>query len=98
MSYGPRSRDLGWKLRRMVAPGQSACVVVAVFGVVAAVGLWMAAAWGGVIWLLAAAGYVLLEVLNPDIFGRQFMFMAVICVLILVYFFLMFMASRTTEE
>jgi len=77
---------------------QSAIVLFAVFDLVAAVGLWLAAPWGGVLWLLAAGGYVLLEMAMPQIFGRQVVFIAVICVLILVYFFLMFMASRSTDQ
>jgi len=77
---------------------QSAIVLFAVFDLVAAVGLWMAAAWGGVLWLLAAGGYAVLELLMPEIFGRQYYFIGTICVLILVYFFLMFMASRANQE
>ena len=77
---------------------QSAIVLFAVFDLVAAVGLWLAAPWGGVIWLLAAGGYVLLEMLMPEIFGRQYFFIGIICILILVYFFLMFMAARVPQE
>lgn len=77
---------------------QAAIVMFAVFDLVAAVGLWMAAPWGGVLWLLAAAGYVILEVFLPEVFGRQYIFLGFVCCLILVYFFLIYMASRAADR
>jgi hypothetical protein len=78
----------------MPASTQAATVFFAVLDLVAAVGLWMAAAWGGVIWLIAAMAHLVLDVLMPEIFGSQLSFIAVIVALALVYLFLTFMASR----
>lgn len=73
---------------------QSITVFFAVFDLVAAVGLWMAAAWGGVIWLIAAMAHLLINIFMPYVFGRQISFVSVIVVLMLVYLYLTFMAAR----
>jgi hypothetical protein len=49
---------------------QAATVFFAVIDLVAAVGLWLAAAWGAVIWLTAVASMLALEVFFPQVFGR----------------------------
>ncbi|MFN3658794.1 MAG: DUF6163 family protein [Pseudolabrys sp.] len=48
---------------------QSATVFFAVIDLVAAVGLWLAAAWGAVIWLMAIASMLALELFFPQVFG-----------------------------
>jgi hypothetical protein len=73
---------------------QSVTVFFAVFDLVAAVGLWMAAAWGGVIWLIAAMAHLLINIFMPNVFGRQIPFVSVILILMCVYLFLTFMAAR----
>ena len=55
----------------MPVMSQSATVFFAVLDLVAAVGLWMAAAWGGVIWLIAAMSHLFLNLFMPHVFGRQ---------------------------
>ena len=52
---------------------QSATVFFAVLDLVAAVGLWLAAAWGAVIWLTSVASMLTLEVFFPQVFGSGFM-------------------------
>ncbi|MDQ0395102.1 DUF6163 family protein [Labrys monachus] len=73
---------------------QSAVIFFAVFDLVAAVGLWMASAWGGVIWLIAAGAHFAILVFKPEIFGRQYALMATITVLIFVYVALAYLAAR----
>jgi hypothetical protein len=51
---------------------QSATVFFAVIDLVAAVGLWLAAAWGAVIWLTAVASMLAVEIFFPQVFGRGF--------------------------
>ena len=51
---------------------QAATVFFAVIDLVAAVGLWLAAAWGAVIWLSAVASMLAVEILFPQVFGRGF--------------------------
>ena len=48
---------------------QTATVFFAVIDLVAAVGLWLAAAWGAVIWLMAVASMLALEIFFPQVFG-----------------------------
>lgn len=51
---------------------QAATVFFAVIDLVAAVGLWLAAAWGAVIWLTAVASMLVVEMFFPQIYGRGF--------------------------
>lgn len=48
---------------------QTATVFFAVIDLVAAVGLWLAAAWGAVIWLTAVASMLAVEMFFPQVFG-----------------------------
>ena len=50
---------------------QTATVFFAVLDLVAAVGLWLAAAWGAVIWLMSVASMLALEVFFPQVFGSS---------------------------
>jgi hypothetical protein len=52
-------------------PWRAATVFFAVIDLVAAVGLWLAAAWGGVVWLTAAISMAAVELLFPDIYGGR---------------------------
>ena len=48
---------------------QTATVFFAVIDLVAAVGLWLAAAWGAVIWLMAVASMLAVDMFFPQVFG-----------------------------
>jgi fatty acid desaturase len=48
---------------------QAATVFFAVIDLVAAVGLWLAAAWGAVIWLISIASMLAVEIFFPQVFG-----------------------------
>jgi hypothetical protein len=48
---------------------QTATVFFAVIDLVAAVGLWLAAAWGAVIWLMAVASMLAVDIFFPQVFG-----------------------------
>ena len=48
---------------------QTATVFFAVIDLVAAVGLWLAAAWGAVIWLTSVASMLAVEMFFPQVFG-----------------------------
>ena len=50
-------------------PTAVAIVYFAVMDLLAAVGLWLATAWGGVLWLLVALSQILVAFLMPDFFG-----------------------------
>ena len=47
---------------------QSATVFFAVIDLVAAVGLWLAAAWGAVIWLTSVVSMIALDLFFPQVF------------------------------
>jgi hypothetical protein len=48
---------------------QSATVFFAVIDLVAAVGLWLAAAWGAVVWLTSTVSMAVVELFFPRIYG-----------------------------
>jgi hypothetical protein len=50
---------------------QVATVFFAVIDLVAAVGLWLAAAWGAVIWLMSVASMLVVEIFFPQVFGAN---------------------------
>ena len=50
---------------------QVSTVFFAVIDLVAAVGLWLAAAWGAVIWLTAVASMLAIDVFFPQVFGHE---------------------------
>lgn len=50
---------------------QVATVFFAVIDLVAAVGLWLAAAWGAVIWLMSVASMLAVEIFFPQVFGAS---------------------------
>ena len=52
-------------------PWQAATVFFAVIDLVAAVGLWLAAAWGGVVWLTAAISMAAIELFFPQVYGGR---------------------------
>jgi hypothetical protein len=70
---------------------------VAYFGVVdlmAAVGLWLASPWGGVIWLLSATSYLVLGFVLPATVPSSPPILAAGAALILVYLVLSWLAAR----
>jgi hypothetical protein len=74
---------------------QSATVFFAVIDLVAAVGLWLAAAWGAVIWLTAVASMLALEVFFPQVFGSSILFVALEGGLLALYLWL---ALKSAQE
>ena len=50
---------------------QAATIFFAVIDLVAAVGLWLAAAWGGVVWLTATISMAAIELGFPQVFGGR---------------------------
>jgi uncharacterized membrane protein (DUF2068 family) len=73
---------------------QSATVFFAVIDLVAAVGLWLAAAWGAVIWLTAVASMLAVEIFFPQVFGGGFLTVAVEGALLALYLWLALKAAQ----
>ncbi|MPZ38370.1 MAG: hypothetical protein GEU95_09925 [Rhizobiales bacterium] len=75
-------------------PVQAATVFFGVIDLVAAVGLWLAAPWGAVVWLTSVISMVALEVLFPQIYGGRVWVVAIDVVLIFLYLWLALMSAR----
>jgi nicotinamide riboside transporter PnuC len=69
-------------------------IFFAIFDLVAAVGLWLAAPWGGVIWLLGAIAQILVTLGVPGSFSM--FWAATNIILIVVYFVLRWRAGHAT--
>jgi hypothetical protein len=76
------------------AAWQAATIYFAVIDLVAAVGLWLAAAWGGVLWLTAAMSIIAIELFFPQVYGGRQWVIASEATAILLYFALTIAAAR----
>jgi hypothetical protein len=75
-------------------PWQTATVFFAVIDLVAAVGLWLAAAWGAVVWLTAAVSMAAVEVFFPQVYGGRLTVVIVEGMLLFGYLFLAIQSAR----
>jgi hypothetical protein len=79
-------------------PWQAATIFFAVIDLVAAVGLWLAAAWGGVVWLTASISMAAIELFFPQVYGgRLWIAIPEFCA-IMIYIALALMAGRERLE
>lgn len=76
------------------APYQVATAFFAVIDLVAAVGLWLAAPWGAVIWLTSVVSMAAVEILFPQIFGGSVVVIGIEFVLLVAYIVLAILAAR----
>jgi uncharacterized membrane protein len=77
---------------------QAATVFFAIIDLVAAVGLWLTAAWGGVVWLTAAISMAAVELFFPQVFGGAFWVVPLEIMLIVAYVGFALMAGRERAE
>jgi hypothetical protein len=75
-------------------PWQTATVFFAVIDLVAAVGLWLAAAWGAVVWLTACVSMAAVEVFFPQVYGGRLLVVLAEGVLLVAYLFLAIQSAR----
>ena len=73
---------------------QTATVFFAVIDLVAAVGLWLAAPWGAVVWLTGSVSIIVINVFFQQIYGDQIVLVVVEAILIAVYLFLAIQSAR----
>jgi hypothetical protein len=73
---------------------QSATVFFAVIDLVAAVGLWLAAPWGAVVWLTSVISMAAVEALFPQIYGGSLWVIVVELVLLASYLTLALLSAR----
>jgi uncharacterized protein DUF6163 len=77
---------------------KAATIFFAIIDLVAAVGLWLAAAWGGVVWLTAASSMAAVEIFFPQVYGGQLWVVLLEVAAIATYLGLAVMASRERPE
>lgn len=75
-------------------PWQTATVFFAVIDLVAAVGLWLAAAWGAVVWLTASVSMAAVEVFFPQVYGGRWIVVVIVGALLFSYLFLAIQSAR----
>jgi len=75
-------------------PWQTATVFFAVIDLVAAVGLWLAAAWGAVVWLTACVSMAAVEVFFPQVYGGRLMIVGIEGLLLFAYLALAIQSAR----
>jgi transcriptional regulator with XRE-family HTH domain len=63
----------------------------------AAVGLWLAAAWGGVLWLFSACAGIIITLFMPDFQSGGLVMVLVNLVLIFAYFILTWNAAQERD-
>jgi uncharacterized membrane protein (DUF2068 family) len=67
---------------------QTATVFFAVLDLVAAVGLWLAAAWGAVVWLTSVVSMAAVELFFPNVYGGSLFIVMIEATLLGMYLFL----------
>jgi hypothetical protein len=80
------------------AAWQAATMYFAVIDLVAAVGLWLAAAWGGVVWLTATISMAAIELLFPQVYGGRILVVLVEVAMLAAYFSLAVAAARERPD
>jgi hypothetical protein len=75
-------------------PYQSATAFFAVIDLVAAVGLWLAAPWGAVVWLTSIISMIAVEMLFPQIYGGRILLIIIEFGLLGTYLVLALRAAR----
>jgi fatty acid desaturase len=76
---------------------QAIVIYFAVIDLVAAVGLWLASTWGGVLWLLAVMSHLVLTFFFPSVLVGGWPAMAAFSVLIAVYLVLSWLSAEEIE-
>src|SRR5580700_1383021 len=79
------ARSVAWR---------SATVFFAVLDLVAAVGLWLAAAWGAVVWLTSVVSMAVVEVFFPKVYGGSLLIVLLEMALLCAYLYLAIVSAR----
>lgn len=73
---------------------RTATVFFAVLDLVAAVGLWLAAAWGAVVWLTSVVSMAAVVFFFPQVYGYNFFIILVEFTLLVMYLFLAYKSAH----
>lgn len=90
------ARDSGFEAQAL--PWQVATVFFAVIDLVAAVGLWLAAPWGAVVWLTGSVSMIVVLLFFPQIYGQQIAVMVLEALLIVSYLIFAIQAAREQPQ
>jgi hypothetical protein len=74
-----------WRFDLMPVYWQVAAVTLAVFFPFAAIGLWMLASWGPVIWVICAVTEAVMYIMFPDLYGHRHLIVTSHLVVALLY-------------
>ena len=74
-----------WRFDLMPVHWQVAAVTLAVFFPFAAIGLWMLASWGPVIWVICAVTETVMYFVFPDLYGHRLLIVSSHLVVALLY-------------
>lgn len=77
---------------------QATTAFFAVIDLVAAVGLWLAAPWGAVVWLTATVTMIMIQLFFNQVYGTQLVVVAIGLAAILAYLVLSLLASRENPQ
>lgn len=88
----------GLMFQDMPTEWQSAVVFFAVLDLIAAIGLWLLASWGTVIWLFRSLCQVVMHTIFSDIFGRRPYEIAFYMGAIAVYLILLYLSERFSSD
>ena len=75
-------------------PYQVGTVFFAVIDLVAAVGLWLAAPWGAVVWLTSVISMVAVEMIFPQVYGGGILIIALEVAVLSIYLWLALQSAR----
>ena len=76
---------------------QATIIYFALIDLIAAIGLWMASTWGGIMWLLAVMSHLILAAFFPGIVSSGIMTMVLFVTLIIVYLVVSWLAAREAQ-
>ena len=77
-----------------VQPWQATTVFFAVIDLVAAVGLWLVAPWGAVVWLTSTVTMIMVQLFFDQVYGTDIIIIMAGALMILAYLILSVLAAR----
>ena len=77
---------------------QATTVFFSVIDLVAAVGLWLVAPWGAVVWLTATVTMIMIQLFFDQVYGTNALVVAVGVLAILIYLVLSLLAARERPQ
>ena len=83
-----------WRFDLMPVQWQVASVCLAVFFPFAAIGLWMTASWGAVVWIVCAVAETVMYLVYPHIYGLRLPIILAHGAALLIYLTLWFFVYR----